>query len=876
MKGKTISHYKIVEKLGEGGMGVVYKAEDTYLDRFVALKFLPSHTQPGDDEKKRFIHEAKSASALDHPNVCTIYEIDETEDGGLFISMAFCDGESLMSKIDRGPLETEEALAIAVQTARGLHRAHESNIIHRDIKPANIMVTPRGEVKIVDFGLAKLTGQSTLTSIDSTVGTAAYMSPEQITNGTVDRRSDIFSFGVMLYEMATGVHPFRSEYYQATMYSVLNEIPRPATDINPSLPDELDWIIGKAMEKDPEKRYQTIADMLHHLEALQSGTIDTAQIAGLPTAGREPDSTVARRIRAGFTGPRVAAGTAIAIVLVLLVALLSPSSRQTAGDILFPPSIPAAKHIAVLPFTNISGYPEDQAMCDGLVEILTSKLSQLEQFHDSFWVVPASETRSGEVTTAAQAHTAFGVNLVITGSLQRFDQVVRVTINLIDAPTRRQLGSMIIDDTFSQRSILQEEAVIGLASLLNVQIQPEAQRVLAAGGTTAPGAYEFYLQGMGYLKRFDRIEEINTAIELFRRALQVDPEFALAYAALGDAHLYLYRHTENTDWLQESLTYSRRAVDIDDNISPVHVSLGLQLIEMGRFEEAHGHLLRALELDRTNFEAYRGRARAFMGQQRIPEAEATYRRAIELKPDYWAGYAELGVFYSRNGRFEEAAEQFQIVIDLTPTNASAYRNLGAVYYYLNRREEALSMFHKAIDIKPTYGVLANLGTLYYYDKEYEKAAEMYVQALELNDTDYRIWSYLGGAYRWMSPPREEQARTSYRRAKEIAENRLAVNPRDPGLLVSLASYSAELADTEQAEQLLRRAIQLDPQDVNTLFSIGFLYERLGERTHALNWIERAVQRGYSIEEIYRTRTLDSLRTDERFAAILEKLPKMNR
>ncbi len=868
MIGTMISHYNILDKIGEGGMGVVYRAHDTKLDRTVALKFLPAHAQPGEIEKERFIREAKAASALDHPNVCTVYEIDESDDGTLFISMAYYEGESLQSRLKRGVVELPEALDIAIQLAKGLHRAHESKITHRDIKPGNIMITNRGEVKIVDFGLAKLAGQAQFTKSGSTIGTAAYMSPEQVNNNDVDQRSDIFSFGIVLYEMVTGKHPFQSDYFHAMMYAITNDNPQPVTEINPDLPEELEWIINKTIEKNPGSRYQTIHDVLLHLEALRDGTIDTYQMpAGKPRSivPEKRKSILPESIRKTSLIAAV-----IIVVALFLLLVLSPSKRQMVTHVFYPPSVPEVKQIAVLPFMNIGGNPENQAFCDGLVETLTSKLSQLEQFQGAYWVVPASETRSAGITSASEAHASFGVNLVITGSVQRLDRGVRVTINLIDAVTLRQLDSKIIDDIFIEKSVLQDEAVFKLAGMLNIELQPEARRILTAGGTTVPGAYEFYVQGKGHLQRFDIIAEIETAIELFRRALREDPGFALAYAALGDAHLYLYRHTEDVQWLQPALEYSQRAIEIDNALSPVYTTLGLLFIETGEYEEAHYALGRALEIDASNFEAYRGRARAFMAQQRINEAEATYRKAIEMKPGYWAGYAELGVFYSRYGKFDEAAEQFSTVIELTPSNASAYRNLGAMYYYLNRRDDAIAMFNKSVEIRPNYGVYANLGTMYYYDGNYDAAADMYSKALELNDTDYRVWSYLASAYKNSTPPLMDNSRDALRRAKSIAEGRLEVNPRDAGLLVSLASYNVDLDDAENAEEFLQRAIRMEPGEVNVLMNIAGVFEKLDKRTEAIDWLIRSIENGFSVEDINRNPAFNDLRGDARYIDFIQK------
>ncbi len=868
MKYESISHYKILEKLGEGGMGQVYKAKDTKLERNVAIKLMLPHMQSGELAKERFIQEAKAASALDHPNICTIHEIGENDDGSLFITMAYYEGESLAEYLNRGIPDFDEALNIAIQVARGLACAHQSDITHRDIKPGNIMITENGNVKIVDFGLAKLAGETQLTQTGSTIGTAAYMSPEQIKGGTVDHRADVFSCGVVFYEMFTGIQPFKSDYYHGMMYAVMNEDPTSVCEINPDLPLELEWIIIKCIEKNPDNRFQNMDELVQFLESLQSGSLDAGQLTS-EQWGLGKKKTMFLKHRTG-----ILAG--IAILLVIAVAGLfmwySPSVTSLGNATYTATSLPVNKQIAVLPFRNIGDLEENSAFVDGLVETLTSNLSQLDQFQDQYLVVPASETNARNIQSASEARAAFGVNLVVTGSVQQLDKGVRVTINLIDATSLRQLNSKIIDDTFIEQSVLQDEAVFNLASMLGIELQPRVRTILTAGGTTVPGAYEFYIKGVGHLQRFDRREEIDAAIVQFKRALEEDPDFARAYAGLSDAYLYLYRRTSNSDWIQPAVENIEKAIEITDQYSPIFTTYGLLLIEKGEYDDALDMFKRALEIDSANFEAYRGRARAFLAQQRTSEAEATYRKAIEMKPDYWAGYAELGVFYYGNGRFEEAAEQFKIVTELTPNNAGAYRNLGGIYYYLGRQQEAMEAFHNSISIEPNYGAYSNLATMYFYDEEYSKAAEMYKEALTLNDSDYTVWSFLASSYEESTPPRVEEYRQAIQKAMEMAEKKLEVNRDDPAILVDLASYKMTLGDKTGAEIILNRAVATRTGDVNLQARIGTTYEKLGQRIEALEWVGKAVNNGYPVNQLLENPDpkLSSLWEDDRFLEIVNE------
>ncbi|MFQ5652773.1 MAG: tetratricopeptide repeat protein [bacterium] len=871
----TVSHYHILERLGEGGMGVVYKARDLNLDRFVALKFLSSHLSGKEQEKARFVQEAKAASALDHPNICTIHEIDQSEDEHLFISMAYYEGETLRERIKWGAIDLQQAVRLVVQIASGLARAHESEIIHRDIKPANIIITRQDEAKIVDFGLAKLAGSAGLTRSGETLGTAAYMSPEQIHGQEVDHRSDLFSLGIVFYEMVTGIHPFLGDYEPALMYGILYDDPKPLTGTNGNVPAELEHILNRMLAKKPEERYQQTEELIEDLQALraqlQSGTAAAAVVQARPAAKKPEAKPAASRLTRFFPAQKQkAAGAFISVALLALVLVLGlPSSRQTVKRWLGVQTVPETRHIAVLAFTNVGGDPANQALCDGLVETLTSKLSQLEQFQGQLWVVPATEIRKSKITTAGEARQLYGASLVIAGSVQRFDSLLRLTINLIDANTLRQLESKMIDDPMTNVSILQDEAVVVLAEMLNVQMTPQTRRVLHAGATTVPGAYEFYLRGRGTLQRYDRVENIDAAIELFERALRADSSYALAYAGLGEAYLRKFQATKEVSLVDLAVQDCERALQIDRLLPAAHVTLGLLHAETGQYQQALEAFQQALELDSHNVDAHRGRARAFMAQGQLDEAEAIYKKAISLKPDYWGGYNDLGVFYFRHGRYEEAIPQFQHVVELTPRNAKGYRNLGSMYFTLNRHEEAIANYNKALEIQPGYSISSNLATLYFQQGDYAKAARMYEKALEMRDTDYRVWGYLASAYR-QSPGEAHKAQEATKRAVERADAQWQVNPHDPNVLLSLAGYYSDLGQQDKSLSLLRQAAAVQSKDVAVMYAIGYVYEQLNQRDEALKWIGRALANGHDPAQIEKNPRLRDLRADARFQKLINK------
>jgi serine/threonine-protein kinase len=826
-------------------MGVVYKAEDTQLRRPVALKFLPPELTRDEEAKKRFIREARAASALDHPNICNIHEISEAEDGQLFICMAYYGGESLKKKVDRGPLPVEEALEIGVRVARGLGKAHDRDIVHRDVKPANIMLTDDGQVKVVDFGLAKLSGSTKVTKTGTTLGTVAYMSPEQTKSEKADARSDIFSLGVVLYELLTGKIPWDGDNEAAVVYGIMCKDPEPLSKFRDDTGKELQRVIDKVLSKDVDKRYQNAADLEVDLKRILDGM--------KPALPKQP--VLVRH------GKAIATAGVIAAVAALLLVL--PWTRHVITGVV--PGGPDEKQIVVLPFENLGGIAENQAFCDGLMETLTSQLTQLEQFHGALWVVPASEVRRRGISSPSEAHRVFGVNLVVGGGVQRFEGRFRVTLNLIDVSDDDrpiQLSSSVIDDFMENVAMLQDETVTRMAGMLDVELAPDAREALAQGGTDVGEAYELYLEGRGHLQRYESGDNIDRAIQLFEQALRRDPNYTLAHAGLGEAYWRKYRKTMDPKWVALAVENGEKAVGLDQNLVPVRVTLGMIYAGTGEYEKAISVFEEVLAFDPANAAAHREMATAYSGAGMLEEAEKTYRRAIELRPQYWGGHYDLGVFYWRHDRKEDAVVEFERVVELTPDNMWGYNSLGAAYYTLDRWDEAHAMFERSIEAQPNYRAYSNLGTLDYIAGRYQAAAEMYEKALELNDTSYLTWANLANAYYWI-PGKREDAIDTYRRAAEMAEELRTVNPRNANLLASMAGYYAMIDEGDRAVELINQALELKPDNSTILYFAGFTYEQLGEREKAVEHINRAIGLGYQVAEIEADPWLVDLRNDPR-------------
>ncbi|MHC4150206.1 MAG: protein kinase domain-containing protein, partial [Planctomycetota bacterium] len=526
MIGKTISHYKILEVLGRGGMGVVYKAQDTKLDRFVALKFLPPHLGQSEEEKKRFIQEAKAASALDHPNICTIYEIDETKDGQMFIAMACYEGESLKERIERGPMALDEALDIAVQVAQGISRAHEENIVHRDIKPANIIITNRGEVKIVDFGLAKLAGRTMLTKEGTTMGTVAYMSPEQSQGAEVNHRSDIWALGAVLYEMVTGQRPFAGDYEQAVVYSILNQEPEPVTGLRTGVPMALERIINKAMQKTPEERYQHTNDMLVDLRAV-----------GKSFGGRGAANAPSNKKRLRF---RI--GTAALVALVIFAGFFVWQYAKKPAKRNEPMSTPGRKvyqgSIAVLPLENLSDNPEQEYFADGMTEALITQLAQIRALK----VISRTTVIRYKATDEPLVDIARKLNVgtILEGSVLLVGDQVRINAQLIDGSTDSHIWAKSYEGELSDVIGLQSEVARSVADEIKVQLTSEEQSRLARQRPVDAEVYRIYLKGRYHLNKFTP-PGVRQGMAYFQQVVEKDPNYALAYAGLADSYLVLAR-----------------------------------------------------------------------------------------------------------------------------------------------------------------------------------------------------------------------------------------------------------------------------------------------------------------------------------------------
>ena len=866
MIGETILHYKIIEKLGEGGMGVVYKAEDTKLKREVAIKFLPHHISVNDEDRKRLIIEAQAAASLNHPNIAHVYAIEETKNSmnepEIFMVMEFINGSDLKKKIKDEPPSTEEAVDIASQIAEGLEAAHKKGIVHRDIKSQNIMITNEGNAKIMDFGLAKSNERSQITKDGSTVGTIAYMSPEQATGEDIDNRADIWAFGVVLYELLTGHQPFAAQYEQAIIYSILNEPPTPIEKYNEHCPPPLVKIVNKCLAKNRDDRYQNISEVIKDLQLSETDTDYGFKTKTVRIKKQGSKKSPAKKILA----------IAAALILVIVLSFFLPDAWQKIKEIAGWSSAPQEQHLVILPLTNIGSDASRQAFCEGLMETLSSNITQIEQFRSSLWVVPASEVIQNNIKSASEAYKRYGVNLAVTGSVQFVGNILKLNLNLVDAKNLRQLNSSIIDVNIKDISSIDNKAVIKLLEMLHVEMEPQLKDVLEAGKTTNPDAYENYVQGIGKLQQYQNSGNLDEAIRLLKLAIQNDSTYALAYAGLGEAYWRNYEMTKNSNLVDLAEKAATKGFALDSTLASTNVTLGMIDNGTGKYEDAIFHFKKALASEPLDAAAYRGLAKAYQALNRDSEAETTYKQAIKLKPDYWAGYNDLGVYYYTHGQFNDAAEQFKQVIKFTPQNYRGYLNLGAMYYSLDKLSDAKDMFDKSIKIQPTYFGYSNLGVLTYKEGNFDKAAQLFEEALKINDNDYLMWANFAAALHW-TPGKSKESIENYKKAIALAEKQLKINPNDANVISDIAAYYGDINDSTKAFEMLNKSLKIAPNNSQVLYRAATLNEHFNNREKALYWIKKALINGYSRSDIEQEPELKSLVSDKRYKQLVAQLNK---
>jgi tetratricopeptide (TPR) repeat protein len=614
--------------------------------------------------------------------------------------------------------------------------------------------------------------------------------------------------------------------------------------MNSHIPRALDRLMQKLLEKNREERYQTAHELCAGLEEVRR-QLDSAR-----------DST--RRIRPEGLLGRLGFFLRLAVSVLLLLTIAFFVARRFDWS-----PIPDQKNLVVLPFTCMGEQEDREGFCDGLVEILTSRLTRLEQPAGSLLVVPATEVFSGGVTNAAQARKLFGANLAVSGVVWSRPEGLQVALNLIDVRRGRQIRSAETFSSWENSSQLVEWAVGEVAVMIRLGISSEILSVLAAGGSTVPRAEDFYIQGRGYLSRTDKPGNIDLAISLFERALSLDPAYARGHAALGEAYWEKFGATNEAHWIENAAASIHRALELAPGLAEARVTLGRIYRGTSRYEDAVREFEGVLALRPSDADALLGLARAYESLGELEKAETAYTKAIEMRTGDWRTYQEQGYFFYFQGRAEEAIEAFKHVLALTPDNPLGYSDLGVMYMTLGRQQEAERAFFESIRAEPNFPAYSNLGTIFFQRRDFQRAAELYAKAAELNETNYDVWGNLAAARR-LIPGDDGGAEVAYTRAAQLAEERHNIDPRDGLVAARLAVFYAELGRKDESRAILRELADSPPSTPEVLHGIIGAYESLGDREEALYWLRRALEQGYRIERIETSPAFDSLRSDERY------------
>lgn len=841
MVGQTISHYKVIEKLGGGGMGVVYKAEDTKLKRTVALKFLPPVFSFDQEAKKRFINEAQAASSLQHNNICNIHDIDETKDGQIFICMDCYEGETLKKKIERGQIKTDEAIDIIVQVATGLKKAHEKGIIHRDIKPANIFITNEGVVKILDFGLAKLSGQTMITKMGETVGTIAYMSPEQTRGELVDNRTDIWSLGVVLYEMLTRNLPFKGDYDSAMIYSILNEEPKQLTEVS----RELQHILAKCFSKNPSERYQNIDELFNDLKKQKL-------IEGLGTTTR----TIVRKKKSRKIFYSISGIIILAALIIVSWMFFKPS----------PDKSEKSKFIAVLPFHPITSSEEDKSFAEGIHDDILTQLAKIRDLK----VIARTSVMHYQNTqkTIKEIANELGVGVILEGSTRRSGNMIRITAQLIDAETEEHLWADSYDRPYTDIFTIQSDVAQKIASALQIKLAKEELAEIKTIPTNNMEAWEYFQKGKYYWNNYFDYDGNLKSAQMFEKACDLDTNFALAFAWQARVYIVAYSYgpyMKQDEYLRKYENAITKAEALSPELPEINLAKGAYYKNVKNDLDAALKETEIANVKRPNDPSILDQLSILIGdkEKALQIAEDAFKfdpksLGIPLNASIYAGFLE---------RVSESERWADIAIANSPESSTGYGQ--KLYIVLNvygdlklgkrilEEAERMVTMQKS-DLNHWEYLLA------FYKRDYDRALILN----EMNTNSENRFYNRAGLLKLLNRNDEAKIYFDSLRIECINFNKKHPNEFHLGQTLDLATAYAGLNNKIMA---LNEITKLDNSlFVISSFNIAYIYILLGDNEIAIQSLEKSASnpRGPLPGQLKLNAKLDPLRSDQRFKKII--------
>ena len=818
-----LGSYEIVSLLGAGGMGEVYKAKDLKLGRDVAIKVLREDLASDPERLRRFEQEARAASSLNHPNIVTIYDIGEHE-GTRYIAMEYVEGRTLREMLSGEPLPTKKLLKLATQIADGLAKAHSAGIVHRDLKPENLMVTSDGFIKILDFGLAKLTPQvleagpdvATLarqsTSPGVVMGTVGYMSPEQAKGEPTDFRSDQFSFGTVLYEAASGKRPFLADTPGEIQVAIIRDEPEPLANLNSSLPAPFRWIVERCLAKDPEGRYGTTSDLAKELHDLKEhlSEVPSQPIAPAPLHLMRPG----RRAVVTLLG-------VLAVALAIALFAVLPGRR--------PPTI------ATLPWAYEG--PSENAP---LAQMAPLAVNDRLRTASSLQVTPFSTSRNyGPEEDGLALAEQLGVDWVVQGRIVVRNGSLEARLTLVGPnDTPEGWPTTVVGDP---------QDVLALADAVSVRIATALSRDALSGSSSMNReALESYLEGKLLLESWDQADSYVSAEEAFRHAISEDEGFAAAYAGLARAVWRRYLDTGDTQLVTEALSHANKAVALDPAQPEAYLALGVVQLGRGRTVQAESSFQKAQELAPEDDEVSVWIARAYSRLGRYEDAERMYQRAIDLRPGHWSHYDRKGLYLESRGELDAAKELFRKVIELRPESGIGYNHLAVAHIMSGELQDAEPLLQAVLAMQPDGSAHINLGFVYYSTERFEKAAEQFRRAVEMSPSSALSWANLGDAYRQLV--QVKKADDAYAHALELAKADLEVNPDDSDSRVGYAMSLAGLRQCSEATEQINLALA-DEQHAPAFlhYYAALAYAVCADETKALHHTKKAIEGGFVVD-----------------------------